>query len=484
MFKDEHRQAVWDQVRQHDLKAFRSILQPELFRAVSKHAGVPLGHSPLCLVNLVWLAASAALFPKRNFSGILVLAQKRLGDLTGWTASARKNRTGAGKNRSRHDPYGTDPALVSEEAFLKARRKMPFRVWSSLLLILAERLADRFPELVRWKRFRLLALDGTCVKLGSWSRLRKHFGCAANQAGRLKAQARLVMLQLPLVRLPWRYELCPLSDGERTVAERLLHHIREDDLVLMDQGFWSYGLFHQIQASGAYFAIRLYPQVRMQTLQRLGHKDRLVTWKTPTGPRWRDSGLPDAITLRVVDYQIKGFRPTAVVTNVLDPNEISRDEWVRLVTDEKTQGRLTQGLYHRRWEIETTFHELKVVQEMEGNLRSRTPEGIQYEVAGHILLYTLIRWLIIEAAENAECDPLDISFRQTLTELLDISPALLAADYQRTAEVLLPRLLKRIAEHRVPYRPGRHYPRPHDTQIKDCGKGKQKIPAKIPSMWT
>jgi len=40
------------------------------------------------------------------------------------------------------------------------------------------------------------------------------------------------------------------------------------------------------------------------------------------------------------------------------------------------------GLYHRRWEIETTYFELKEVQGLERSLRGRTPETIQFEVAG------------------------------------------------------------------------------------------------------
>lgn len=100
----------------------------------------------------------------------------------------------------------------------------------------------------------------------------------------------------------------------------------------------------------------------------------------------RSGCAPDAINLRIIDYQIPGFRASAVVTNVLDPKQISRDEWVRLATQSVSGRRLQPGLYHRRWEIETTFHELKVRQGMEGGLRSLTPAGIAYEVAGHVLL--------------------------------------------------------------------------------------------------
>jgi hypothetical protein len=31
----------------------------------------------------------------------------------------------------------------------------------------------------------------------------------------------------------------------------------------------------------------------------------------------------------------------------------------------------------------------------------------------------------------------------------------------------------------VPLRPGRHYPRPHDTKVKNKGKGKKQIPSKL-----
>src|SRR5437588_224438 len=88
-----------------------------------------------------------------------------------------------------------------------------------------------------------LALDGTTLRLDNWPRLQAHFGSSGNGRGRAHTQARLVMLQLPSVRLPWRYELTPLAEGERTVAGRLLSELRPDDLVLMDRGFWSYGAF-------------------------------------------------------------------------------------------------------------------------------------------------------------------------------------------------------------------------------------------------
>jgi hypothetical protein len=72
-----------------------------------------------------------------------------------------------------------------------------------------------------------------------------------------------------------------------------------------------------------------------------------------------------------------------------------------------------------------------------------------------------------------------LSVTGALHELLDLSHALLTSSAGRVAKVLPPRLLERIARHRVAARPGRHYPRPHDTQVLNKGKGKRRLPSKF-----
>ena len=47
-------------------------------------------------------------------------------------------------------------------------------------------------------------------------------------------------------------------------------------LLLLDRGFWSYGLFWQIQWREAFFGIRLRTGVLLKTSKSLGPDDRLV----------------------------------------------------------------------------------------------------------------------------------------------------------------------------------------------------------------
>jgi hypothetical protein len=487
MFKDEYRRNVWDEIRQHSIRPFNGRLTPELFREAAKVAGLALGSGPLWLGNLVWLGVASAIHLSRNFADILLITMKLLEDQEGFSShplrkeKERARRRTGHKKRSKHDPRRNDPTEVSEEAFAKARKLMPMSFWTALLMLLAQKFEQEHESLLRWNGFRLLAIDGTSVTLPDWKKLKEHYGTAKNGRRRGKTQARMVMLQSPLTRIPLGYEVSPLSVGEITLAERLIVQLRRDDLLLMDRGFFSYGLFCRIQQRGAFFGVRLRRGVKFTTLRRLGSKkDRLVRW-TPKDSRgkWKSQGLPPSMELRVIDYQIRGFRPSAIVTNVTDPQRISRDDWVRLTTDSEPGRTLDPGLYHRRWEIETTFMELKVRQGMEGGLRSRTPESLEYEIAGHVLLYLLVRWMIVEAAVTHGHDPLRLSFVHALRELDDMRPALLTASPQWAARVLLSRLLKRIAQHQVPLRPGRHDPRPNDTKPKNKGRGQIQPSAKL-----
>jgi len=502
MFRDEHRCKVREEICQRDLQAFADILPPEVFAAAAAQAGITVGAGPLCWPNMVWLGVASALHFTKAFADVLGFTLKLL-TLTpgcsswGWSRQqkAAKRRKPHRGRRSKHDPFGGDPTVVSDAAFSKARQAMPLEYWMALLLVLGQRFQTRHDERIRYKGFRLLAIDGSCFSLSSYQALIAHYGTAKNGSKRRKkrvsakqlakgnetVQARMVMLQFPLVRLPYRYEISPLAVGEKELAGRLLTGLQAEDLVLMDRGFWSFELFWAVQNQGAFFGTRMVKGPRWSTIRKLGPGDRIARW-TPSETsraKWKTRDLPKAIDLRIINYQIPGFRATAIVTNVNDPRRLSREDWIRLAADCESGRGLQPGLYHRRWEIETTFRELKVTQKMKGGLRGRTPKAIEYEIAGHLLLYLLVRWLMVEAAVEHGFAPQRISIKHALEELHHLHQEMVKANRQRIVCVLLPLLLARIAEHLVEARPGRHFPRPNDTKTKNKGYGQRQRPAKL-----
>jgi hypothetical protein len=492
MFSDTYKTKVQKRLRQWDLKPFATILTPDLIARAALRAGVAVGRGVLSATNHVWLALGGAYAYGRSFADVLGLVLRLVRDVhddpfpqsrsSGKKARGKKARgkkAHARTARSKHDPHGTDREAVSEEAFVQARRRLPWSFWTALIVVLAERFERDYGPKVCWKHFRLLAIDGTCVNLPHWQRLIDFFGVAKGKKNATpRPQARLVALQFPLTRITCDCDVVPVTQSELSVAERLLSRLRRDDLVLMDRGFWSYRLFWQIQDQQAFFATRQKAGVALTTVRRLGRDDRLVRYARPKKCRKLD--LPPAMELRVINYQVRGFRSSAVVTNVLDPTVVSRAEWVRLAAIDEAGRVLEPGLYHRRWEIETAFREMKSVQGLGKRFRGRTPESIRFEMIGQVLLHTLVHWLMVQAAaETGEPDPLRLSFSHAYETLLEMRETLLHARPDRVAEVLLPRLRQRIAAHRVPARPGRHYPRPHDTKPKDKGRGQYQPASKI-----
>jgi hypothetical protein len=488
MFTDACRSEVWNRVQSRGVRAFTRFLTPAVFAQAARQAGRRIISSPLNLVNLVWLGLSCSLETPKSFSAVLTTTFKILNDaphspLTKIDPQSRptgpnnRARRRAAQARSKHDPRRRDPTQVTEEAYVQARARMPLGFWVALILLLADRFAREHEASLRWKHFRLLALDGTLVNLPRWPALAKHYGRAKGRRGGRGPQARLVMLQFPMARVPSRFALGPKGQAEKTMAEPLLEALLKDDLLLMDRGFWSYGLFCRIAQSEAFFAIRQIAQAHLAPVRTLGPDETLVRY-APTDRKWRKLGLPEAMELRRIAYQVRGFRPSAVITNVTDPAVISRAEWVGLTTGHEAGRVLDDALYHRRWQIETSFSELKVFQGMKA-LRGRTPGTINYEIASHVLLYLLVRWLMVEAASKHGDDPLRLSFVEALREIVDIRQTMMTASSRRVRKVLMSRLLERIAGHLVPVRPGRHYPRPKDTKIKDNGHGKKRLPSKL-----
>jgi hypothetical protein len=493
MFSDPARQEVYDQLRENDLRAFAKYLSFGVFVEAAQRAGLRLRSCPLNLVNLVWLGIAAAWRKGESFVTILSVTLKLLQDQEHFaqskfgqdlkkkerrrhrqTKSANKRRK---KKTGKHDPRGRSVQEVTEEAFAKARKSMPINFWTALIGVLAERFEAEHAERLRFRGFRLLAMDGTRLTLPDEKALRNFYGTASNAKGQHNAQARMVLLQSPLTRLPLAYQLQPVKVGEVTMARQLTSGLRPKDLVLLDSGYKSYGLLWDIQHRESFFCLRLQGGMNLRMLPRRGQNrhERWVRW-TPKDSRgqWRREGLPPSIDLRLVEYCVPGHRRIRLVTNVLDPERLSYDDFSRLTTTPGAAEALLPGLYHMRWQIETSFAEMKIVQQMEGGFRSRKPAGIAYEVAGHVVLYLLVRWLIVEAAMKHGVNPLRISFTDALRELKHLWDTLVTSSPAWVAKVLLPRLLDRIASHLVPFRPGRSYSRKKKAKGKTAKSKRRK----------
>ena len=91
-------------------------------------------------------------------------------------------------------------------------------------------------------------------------------------------------------------------------------------------------------------------------------------------------------------------------------------------------------------------------------LRSKTPEGIEKELAARVLALNTIRTLMLQAAVQEGVEALRISFVETLRTVLSFAPAFAVRALERLPE-LHRRMLAESARKTVPERPGRQEPR-------------------------
>lgn len=216
---------------------------------------------------------------------------------------------------------------------------------------------------------------------------------------------------------------------------------------------------------GTHFLLRISDQQAgyAQRRRALGDNEWMVEFHPTSGTRRKDPDLPDVITARLLRYQWPGFRPSWLLTSLLDPQTYSHAE----LTD----------LYHRRWQIETIYREWKHGLDIQ-NLRSHTPAGVNKEVYAHLLLSNLVRWVMTDAADALDIHPVDLSYVTSLTHVNNALMHMLRANARRLLAIY-EQLLDDIRRARIRKRPGRSYPRRSDKP-RNRGHGKVQKPAKLP----
>ena len=149
--------------------------------------------------------------------------------------------------------------------------------------------------------------------------------------------------------------------------------------------------------------------------------------------------------IRVICYQLPGFKPQWLLTSMLDAERYPAAEITLLD--------------HQRWELETGFDELHThtLERLEA-LRSQTPDRIRQELFALAVVYNLVRLEMARVAGQLEVSPLRISYR---TSLLLIRTLWLSAWV--VAAGRLPQYLEQLASDIallvLPARRPRSYPR-------------------------
>lgn len=440
---DRMHQYALKNLKMFGITPMRQILSPELFQSAQPH----------------FMRSSAMLIPEVVFwlMATVSLAQKSMaGSISAFWADFRGTM-----------PF-LSPTPITEEAFCTARKKLGLRFFKAIFRSVIQRYQDSTSaERYRWKGFRLLGIDG--MKMALPPKLKKYFQPASNQKGDGKAaQGLLVGLVGLWDGICYGFKLVSGKGSEQKCARKLIRRfVSTGDLLMCDRGFPDYHTLAMVLSRKADYLFHLASN-RFHKLTKIktpsGRDDEwYIVLRLPKKLQWQFQDFPAEFTARVIRYQLKGFRPSFLITSLLDTNIYSYEEIV--------------NLYHERWRQETMHREWKYSLSM-SNLRSTTVRGIFKEVYVQLTINNVLRWLMSDAAELSDCRPVDLKFLEGKRLLMSYVCAMSTAPLELLPTIYR-ELIHNLSEQKILVRPGRSYRREYDDKVRYKGKGQYVLPAKV-----
>lgn len=235
---------------------------------------------------------------------------------------------------------------------------------------------------VRWCGLLVCAIDGTIMSVAdnpaNLARFTKHRG---NHGGSGYPLIRVMVLVCCGTRTLIDAVFGPTATGEVTYTYDLIRSMHAGMIVLLDRNFGAAKLIAAIGTSGAHVLVRLKDNRKMPVIDR--HRDG--SYRSVIG----------TTRVRVITAQIeiatKAGRVTTVyrlATTLLDDRRYPAFEVVKL--------------YHRRWEIETAFLEIKSTILGGRVLRARTPTGVEQEIYALLVAYQVLRTAMCDATDSRD----------------------------------------------------------------------------------
>ena len=362
------------------------VFPPDLVdRVVADSGRTEVRHRLLPARVVVYYVLALALFSQASYEEVMRNLVDGLSWSTGWARSWR---------------------MPSKVALSKARARLGPEPLQALFGKVAAPLGTPATKGAFYRRWRLMAIDGTCVDLADTPDNDAAFGRPATGRGRgvgAFPQLRMVGLAECGTHALVDVAVGPLAEGEQTLAARVLRALAPGMLLAADRGFFSFKLWTQAAQTGAELLWRAKANQNLAVEEVLEDGSYLSRVYEDANGNRRGKGIP----VRVIVYTIDDpGRPQAgaqyrLLTTILDPEAAPADELARL--------------YDQRWEFESLLDELKTHQRgARVVLRSKLPGGVLQELYGMLCVHYAIRWLMHTVALEMDEDPDRMSFIHAL----------------------------------------------------------------------
>lgn len=295
--------------------------------------------------------------------------------------------------------------VPSTAAISRARVKLGPEPLKALFAEVARPLSTESTHGARFRSWRLVAVDGTVFDVPDTVENAEFFGRPSTHRTERCAypQVRMVALAECGTHAITAAALGPFKTSEPALARELFGHLGTGDLLLADRGFTGMQLWRAASIGGADLLWRIRSHHILPVREEFVDGSYLSEIVEAKDHRKR----ADPTRVRVIEYTLQGpgfpeqEAPYRLITTILDPAAAPAIELA--------------ALYHERWEIENTLDELKTHQRGPAQvLRSRSPEGVEQEIWGHLLVHYAIRTLMHDTADAADLDTDRLSFTRAI----------------------------------------------------------------------
>ncbi len=342
--------------------------------------------------------------------------------------------------------------LPLRSSLCQARQRLGSQPLIDLHRIVVQPLATQDTPGAFYKGFRKVAIDGSVYDAPDCE-AHQHFGRSSGSRGSGPfPQVR----KLSLVELGTHVEFAMTfggwNDSERKLLPQLWDSIPDDALLMLDAGFYSFGIWKALNPRCKILA-RVQKSMVFKPIQFFA--DGSFTAKVYRSGWYRENDK-GGVLVRVIEYTIDDPQRTGhqekhvLLTNLLNADLFPAEE---LICE-----------YHERWEIEMMYDEQKTHQdpvraEKAANFRSETSDGLRQEIFAFSLAHFVIRALMFEAAKEANLDVDRLSFKGCFQILKTRLPEFHPLDISTSLDSWLENLTWEMGQEIIPVRRNRINPR-------------------------
>ncbi len=342
---------------------------------------------------------------------------------------------------------------VTASAFCQARKKFNPSAFLTLNRQLLNQVHRHYP-VKRWHDFRLLAVDGSNLRLPDSPDIRATFGPPPN--GSAVPKARLSQLYDVLNHWVVDLDVEPMTVGERVLAGEYLVQTRPDDLLLYDRGYPAFWFLAAHQQEQRHYCMRLSTTFSNQVQAFANSCDKsariLMTPNESAKAQCQQFGLPvDPIPMRLVKVPLETGETEILATSLIDESRYFTPWFKRL--------------YHFRWNIEESFKTEKCRLELE-NFTGLSSLSVLQDIYAKIFVMNLSRalaWVaqcVADRLYRHRKHSYRINFAHALSVMKDQIVRLLLGIGPPS---LLPDIVWSMARSVEAVRPDRTYPRNMST---------------------